>query len=1687
MTKVPPVASSMALYDSTGTKLGPTKDVTHGIPRTYSCEVLDTRPAPTIEWYLNNTLRHTQNPDSEAADGLVNTTGTWTFASNWTNHKEVVRCLARTAESSEPYPSVMVILSVFAYPTKITLSDPSGSFPPVGGKAFLVEGWAHQFTCVVPDIDPGASFTWTIGGRHITANTNNHVTGTHGLTTSTSVATVVPTEGDHGLILQCKASNTDGHPGIATNVTLDVTVPPKVSAMSLRDSSGTILGATAEVYQGIPSIFVCQMLIRQTAVTIEWYLDDVLQRTIVQPLAAGDGFMNTSGNWSFTPNRTNEGQEVKCVARTEELREPYPSIMAVIHVKVLPTIIILSDVTGNYPITGGIAYLVVGVDREFRCMMPGIDPGASFIWMVGSQVIGPDYNTNVTDANGLFNSTSFITISATGYDHGELLKCTAWNVLNQPSISVSVLLDVKVPPKVSSMTMYDSSGARIHTITKVKRITPQTFTCEVQGTRPAATIEWFLDGESQRTASAPSGGGDGLVNTTDTWSFTLGRVNHSQQVKCVASTAESRRPFPFVAVTLDVLVPPETILLFDSTTNDTSSSGVSYVVAGVGHQFTCEVPRTNPGASFLWTLGGQEVTPDRNIHIAGEDGLTTSTSITTVTTTGSNHGDTLQCRASNEDGDPGIAVSVTLDVRVPPVASRMSLFDSAGNRLQSTVKVDEGTAQNLTCRVEGTRPAATIYWFVGDDPRGFVSSKSTAGDDLVNTSATFTFIPSRADHGQQLKCVANTSDSQQPFPSVAITLDINAPPTGLTMLDSAGSYPSSGGVAYLVEGQPHEFTCSARDIDADASFTWTLGSQGIAGTGSSAAESSSNSWSNRTSTVTVLPTESQHGWLLQCEVFSEDGPVDISTSVMLFVKVPPKVSSMILSDAAGTRLYGDVELDEGTPTMFWCDVQGTRPAPVIEWFLNDVLQSTKSPSSGGGNRLVNTTDSWTLTPSRFNHRQELKCLASTADSNQPLPFVTVTLIVNGPPDSPIIIGSPSMTENISTLLECQASMGFPSDWSLHWYSGDEPLPSNQTASAPQDNRFMFTSFLRFTPTRDNNGDTIRCVARKESWTDPPETSLGPLDVQFCTQMIHITGCPRRVMSGRSVSLSCAAETANPSTNLTWLRDNVQHTSHAQPVLTDGDYGGQVTTLDFITGVLTKRDSGALFKCCATSSICSKLCGYCSLNVQYRPYFSEPIATPLRPVDEGDDVILSCSAEANPMPPGFITWEKVGFPDSLSSVYAHGTSILTLRNISRDQAGPYRCRGNNGVPPVVYSSQINVAVHYEVSFVNKKPDNFVEANVGEDALLVCVVKGNPLPIVIWSSPLGALITNQTEPGRLFQVDSLVGGDYACGYTVKSILHFSRVTGEGDYGYYSCSSGSGIGMVGTLRIQLKRKVQETTTFPSDHFSEMGLTTTTQGGIQVTTFTTRGHPTSTLTLIAGPTTVVPAVDGSTSASPFEVSSTTTAPVKPLPPQHVTIDGRSHDSITITWIPGNDERSAQWFYVNYREVLTTTDFNPSTRSKRLGHDVTEYTLVDLRAYTVYEIEVNAENDVGSSEAAKLIVATLRKPTDHPQYESIGEKPTKTPAKPALPYKADGVQSKDNLGLVAAVVVLVVFLLIVSMVLAVVVYRKYRTANTDLSVRKPMLKKYKPNKGKSDETSVTAVELNDLDPEEVVTGTSFA
>ena len=107
-------------------------------------------------------------------------------------------------------------------PGSITISDHETGTYPGGGTSYLVEGESHQYRCVVPDINPGATFTWTVGGRSLTADSNNDVIGSNGLTTSTSNTSITAEARNDGEMLQCQASNKNGHDGVSTTVVLDV-------------------------------------------------------------------------------------------------------------------------------------------------------------------------------------------------------------------------------------------------------------------------------------------------------------------------------------------------------------------------------------------------------------------------------------------------------------------------------------------------------------------------------------------------------------------------------------------------------------------------------------------------------------------------------------------------------------------------------------------------------------------------------------------------------------------------------------------------------------------------------------------------------------------------------------------------------------------------------------------------------------------------------------------------------------------------------------------------------------------------------------------------------------------------------------------------------------------------------------------------------------------------------------------------------------------------------------------------------------------------------------------------------------------------------------------------------------------------------------------------------------------------
>ena len=102
------------------------------------------------------------------------------------------------------------------------------------------------------------------------------------------------------------------------------------------------------------------------------------------------------------------------------------------------------------------------------------------------------------------------------------------------------------------MSLFDSSGPLGDQVDVLEQ-TAHTFTCRVEGTKPAATIKWYLDDVEQTAATTTPGVGTGLVDTESHWTFTPQRVNHRNTVKCEANTAQSVAPFPKASSTWNVI------------------------------------------------------------------------------------------------------------------------------------------------------------------------------------------------------------------------------------------------------------------------------------------------------------------------------------------------------------------------------------------------------------------------------------------------------------------------------------------------------------------------------------------------------------------------------------------------------------------------------------------------------------------------------------------------------------------------------------------------------------------------------------------------------------------------------------------------------------------------------------------------------------------------------------------------------------------------------------------------------------------------------------------------------------------------------------------------------------------------------------------------------------------------------
>ena len=98
----------------------------------------------------------------------------------------------------------------------------------------------------------------------------------------------------------------------------------------------------------------------------------------------------------------------------------------------------------------------------------------------------------------------------------------------------------------------------------------------------------------------------------------------------------------------------------------------------------------------------------------------------------------------------------------------------SGSDIEGSLTVIHGKQYALQCSVQGTRPAASIQWLVSNamPSTGVADPTSTLNNGLYDTLGSWTLTADRTHHMQEVKCVANTDESTQPYPEDSTIIDV---------------------------------------------------------------------------------------------------------------------------------------------------------------------------------------------------------------------------------------------------------------------------------------------------------------------------------------------------------------------------------------------------------------------------------------------------------------------------------------------------------------------------------------------------------------------------------------------------------------------------------------------------------------------------------------------------------------------------------------------------------------------------------------------------------------------------------------------------------------------------------------------------------------------------------------------------
>ena len=262
--------------------------------------------------------------------------------------------------------------------------------------------------------------------------------------------------------------------------------------------------------------------------------------------------------------------------------------------------------------------------------------------------------------------------------------------------------------------------------------------------------------------------------------------------------------------------------------------------------------------------------------------------------------------------------------------------------------------------------------------------------------------------------------------------------------------------------------------------------------------------------------------------------------------------------------------------------------------------------------------------------------------------------------------------------------------------------------------------------------------------------------------VHAINPQQQSTAGANVTLTCLSDGV-PKPRLIWEKNGIVLTNTNSKIALDEE--------SITIARLTRDDSGT-YTCTAVSDIGEDK-GFITLNVRHRPEVKSVKKNHVAIVHEA--LSMQCAAEGSPQP--MIRWERNGRPVSGSARVRALTSnkfdssILTIRDVSLDDAGNWTCLAENsiGTDKII----MTLEVHSKPE-IYKPDESLFVLQSGEDFSVICHSRGIPQPELTWINQETGHVVSQGQILEIENADKSQAGTYLCTAVNEAGAAFKEIT-------------------------------------------------------------------------------------------------------------------------------------------------------------------------------------------------------------------------------------------------------------------------------------------------------------------------